>query len=90
MSWILFGFLVLILLSLPIIGVAFYKNNYDPIIPCLEDIAKDYCEGKGLSFNAVIWNNKFYYNFQCGMDDRSFDVNSYKFLPQEIKECKEK
>lgn len=51
---------------------------------CLEEIAEDYCIDNGLVFDGM-W---FYQRFTCAGDERSIKVELYKFLEDEIEECK--
>jgi len=88
-GWIIY-FSFCLILGLLSIGIAIYNDNYNPIIPCLESIAKDYCEEEGLSFGNVDWVSHLCYSFSCEKKDRSFDMISYKFFPEEIERCKKK
>ena len=59
----------------------FVPNNND----CLEEIAEGYCED-----NGMIYVNSYLGGiFICKEDERAVRAKTYKFLEDEIKECKE-
>lgn len=51
---------------------------------CLEEVAEDYCED-----NGMIFGNIYGRGFTCKEDERSFTFKAYKFLDDEIEECKD-
>ena len=52
---------------------------------CLKEIAKDYCEDNDMAFNQIHLDKIF----TCKENERTIDFKAYKFLEDEIEECKE-
>lgn len=59
-------------------------DEYD----CLEEIAEDYCEDNGMLLSKVYISIEMRKVFTCEEDERSFSLKAYKFLEDEIEECK--
>ncbi len=68
------------------LGIFVYKNNFAKEIPCLEEIARDYCEEKGFYFERILFWIRW--AFYCEEDLRQSSYHQYKFLEGEIEECK--
>jgi len=81
--WLIFCLLVLIV-SLSFITIKNIQvNNSD----CLVSIAKEQCSEMGMEYKDVFW--VLSEKFGCVKDLRSEDIQKFKFLEDEIKECKE-
>ena len=59
-------------------------NNND----CFKEIAENYCEDQGMSLDRIYLAKTF--SFSCKEDERSMNREVYRFLEDEIEECKEK
>ena len=80
-------YLIIVLCLVSILaGVMIYKNNFFPEIPCLEEIAEDYCEEQGLYFDEISLD--FGWGFWCIENLRQTGFTRYKFLEDEIEGCK--
>ena len=81
------GILVIILFIL-FVGLILSPKNDD----CLENLAKDYCEDNDMNFVEIrafrVFNSFFLKTFMCREDERSISFKAYKFLEDEIEECK--
>ena len=57
---------------------------------CLKEIAEDYCEDNGLELGGIHRGIIFYPgDFSCKEDERSAKLEFYKFLEDEIEDCKD-
>ncbi len=68
------------------LGFVIYKNNFSPEIPCLEEIAEDYCESEGFYFDEISLD--FGWGFWCKENPRQTGFTRYNFLEDEIEGCK--
>ena len=80
-------FIIWIFLCLSFLGFIIYKNYFDQEIPCLEEIARDYCESEGFSLGVTFWNLRRR-QFSCKRDLRIDDSFHFNFLEEEIEWCK--
>jgi len=51
---------------------------------CLKEVAEDYCEDKGMLLNQIHIDKIF----TCKENERAINFEAYKFLEDEIEECK--
>ena len=76
---------VLIIISVLLLAMFFALVDVFPIDDdCLEEIAEDYCES-----NGMIFGNIYGRGFTCKEDERSFTFKAYRFLEEEIEDCKD-
>lgn len=61
------------------------QDEYD----CLEEIAEDYCEDNDMSLGMVYVGVGIGKVFACEKDERSLRYEVYKFLEEEIEECRD-
>jgi len=83
------GFLLGIIIALGLASLFFYAvwvDNFKPINLCLENIAENICYNNGLKFDSVTRDNPPH--IVCVANARSFNTTLFKFLPEELKECK--
>ena len=80
---------LLALLFIVLMSILFYILIIAPQ-PCLEKIATEFCESKGLYFDAV-WTKIHELVFSCKDELRkaSSSEETYEFLGEEIKRCRE-
>lgn len=57
---------------------------------CLKEIAEDYCEDNDMSLYKVGYRLVSGGVFMCREDERSLGFKVYRFLEDEIEECKNK
>ena len=63
-----------------------YKCNFANEIPCLEEMAENYCEDNGVNFDKIYWG--FRWRFSCKENSRQIDTLNFLFLEEEVEECK--
>ncbi len=73
--------MVLLLFTLPFLGDIM---NAITLNDCLKETAEDYCEDNGMYFGGTTFPR----GFLCSEDERSIDFKPYKFLDDEIEDCK--
>ena len=81
---IMLGCMVLIILLM--LYSIVYKPYFSPEIPCLKEIAEEYCEEQGLYSEKIDWF--FGWRFYCKEYPRQLGYQVYIFLEEEIEGCK--
>jgi len=78
----LFRILIIVFIIFWLLGL-FYSFIYSN--PCLEDIAKDFCENNDMIYSGIDYLGNFFY---CNLNEREISLRKFSFLEEEIKSCK--
>ncbi len=81
--------IVLLIMVVVIVIVSILIHESDKTGDCLKEVAKDYCEDRGMSLHIISSQLLLIPSFSCLKDERSA-TNKFFFTPEEKKECREK
>ena len=81
-------FYALIVVFFLLIGFFIYYNYLSLEVPCLEEVAENYCENEGFPFDRIVWSN-LRWHFYCKENPREINsIKDYNFLKEELEGCK--